>query len=101
MPVKVVWIPECQLAFDVLKAKLVEAPILMAPNFQKPFVVQRDASEYGIGAVLIQEVDDGMLHPVSFFSKKLFPQEKSFSVPEKECLSVVWALNKLCPYLWG
>lgn len=100
MPIKVEWTKECQYAFDRLKKCLVEYPILIPPDFDQPFVIQTDASEFGLGCVLLQKKDD-LLHPVSFFSKKLLPREKNYSVPEKECLGIVWTLTRLRPYLWG
>ncbi|XP_078246874.1 uncharacterized protein LOC144588278 [Pogona vitticeps] len=100
-PVKVKWTPECQKAFDALKAKIVDAPILKSPDFNKPFVLQTDASELGLGAVLLQQGEDGNLYPISYFSRKLLEREKHYAIPEKEALSVFWALNLLRPYLWG
>lgn len=100
-PVKVKWTPECQSTFDALKAKSIEAPILKSPDFNKPFVLQTDASKLGLRAVLLQQGEDGNLYPVSYFSRKLLEREKHYVVPEKEALSVFWALNLLRPYLWG
>lgn len=54
-------------------------------DFTKPLILQTDASEHGIGAVLMQMGDDSEKHPVAYFSQKLLPWEK-FSTIEKECL---------------
>ena len=57
-----------------------------------------DASDEGIGAVLLQEFD-GKLFPVSYASKRLSPAEKNYSVIEKECLAIVWGVRKYELYL--
>ena len=64
-------------------------------------MLQTDASETGLGAVLLQEGGDAHLHPIAYLSKKLLPREKALSTIEKECLAIVWALGKFRPYLWG
>ncbi len=66
-----VWSKPCQAAFDNAKALLANASVLVAPNFQKHFLLAVDASACGVGAVLLQEDADGIEHPVSYFSKKL------------------------------
>ncbi len=70
------------------------------PDLQKPFAVRSDASGKGIGGVLMQE-HDGLLHPVSFASRKLLDRETRYSTIERECLAIVWTLNKFQRYLWG
>ena len=69
------------------------------PN--KPFVLQTDASDLGLGTVLSQRGDDGQEHPVAYASRKLFPRETRYSVIEKECLAIVWALKFFHAYLYG
>jgi hypothetical protein len=63
-------------------------------------VLRTDASDVGLGAVLIQE-EEGERHPVSFASKKLNPAEKNYSTIEKECFAIVWAIKRFEPYLFG
>ncbi|CAM5085683.1 unnamed protein product [Eretmochelys imbricata] len=75
--------------------------VLRAPDFDKPFLVTTDASECGVGAVLMQKGPDQEFHPVVFLSKKLSERESNWSVSEKECYAIVYALEKLCPYVWG
>ncbi|KYO30369.1 hypothetical protein Y1Q_0017858 [Alligator mississippiensis] len=99
-PDSVVWKQGCQEAFDTLKAALVKQPILKATLQDKPFYVTTDASDVGLGAVLLQEHQETR-HPVVYLSQKLIPREQSLSSIEKECLAIIWALNKLKPYLWG
>ncbi|XP_042320340.1 uncharacterized protein LOC121929090 [Sceloporus undulatus] len=100
-PKIVKWTEGCQEAFDTLKRALTSDPVLMAPDFDKPFTIATDASDRGIGAVLMQEGPDGFLHPVLFLSKKLSARESNWSIPEKECYAIVYALDKLKPYVWG
>ena len=64
------WTDICQTAFDSVKTLLSSAPVLMAPRLDKPFQIQTDASNVGAGAVLIQGNDNGVEHPVCFFSRK-------------------------------
>lgn len=100
-PDKVVWTRKCQEAFDGLKQDLVKAPILSPPDYSWQFTVQVDASERGVGAVMAQEDKNGDMHPIIFLSRKLLPRERAYATIEKECLAIVWALNKLQPYLMG
>jgi hypothetical protein len=98
----VCWTQECEEAFKSLKKVLVSAPILATPNFNKPFLLQTDASKVGIGAVLSQVDDQCREHPIVYLSRKMLPNELNYSVPEKECLAVVvYAINKLRYYLQG
>ncbi|XP_063813536.1 uncharacterized protein LOC135053191, partial [Pseudophryne corroboree] len=101
LPKIVDWTTACELAFQSLKTALVHAPVLMAPDYSKNFVVQTDASQYGLGAVLSQEGPDGQEHPVAYLSRKLLPREVGYATIEKECLAIVWAVKKLQPYLYG
>uniref|UniRef100_K7F0Q0 ribonuclease H n=1 Tax=Pelodiscus sinensis TaxID=13735 RepID=K7F0Q0_PELSI len=100
MPTKVQWTPECEEAFHTLKQRLVKEPVLFPPDFAKDFILQTDASERGLGAVLAQEVD-GEEHPVLYMSRKLFPREQRYSTIEKEALAVKWATDALRYYLLG
>ncbi len=65
------WTQECQTAFNTLKQKLVEAPILAYSDFSRPFTLETNASLKGLGAVLSQKLDDGKLHPVAYASRAL------------------------------
>ena len=64
------------------------------------FILQTDASETGIGAVLLQEYN-GYRFPVYYASKKLLERERRYSVIERECLAIVWAVQKFQNYLYG
>ena len=74
--------------------------ILQLPDWKKEFVVRTDASDSGVGAVLLQEVD-GMLKPITYISKKLLPRETRYSTIEKEWLAIVWAVERFQVYLYG
>ncbi|XP_056698524.1 uncharacterized protein [Spinacia oleracea] len=90
------WNDQAQAAFEKLKAALVTAPVLAIPNFDKQFVVETDASQKGIRAVLMQ---DG--HPLAFISRALGPKWQQLSVYEKELLAIVFAVQKWEQYLMG
>ena len=79
---------------------LTQAPILRLPDFSRPFVVQANASESGVGAVLLQQFEDG-LFPVRYASKKLLPREQNYSVIERDCLALVFAVKKFHLYLYS
>ncbi|XP_074271624.1 uncharacterized protein LOC141595557 [Silene latifolia] len=83
-------------AFQALKTALTSAPVLALPDFNKLFVVETDASNNGIGAVLMQEG-----HPLAFISKTLSPKWQKLSVYEKELLAIVFAVQKWEQYLTG
>ncbi|GFO09163.1 retrovirus-related pol polyprotein from transposon 297 [Plakobranchus ocellatus] len=92
---------EAQLrAFPNLKAALTSQQVLKLPDFRKPFILSTDASDTGLGAMLKQE-HDGQTFPVTYLSRKLFPRERKYSVVERECLALVWAVKSLNSYLWG
>ncbi|CAN2390102.1 K02A2.6-like [Pristimantis euphronides] len=101
LPQMVNWTAECEQSFSALKAALSSAPVLQAPDFRRRFMVQTDASAYGLGAVLSQVNSDGEEHPVLYLSRKLLPREVAYATVEKECLAIVWALRKLQSYLYG
>ena len=63
-------------------------PVLRSPDFNKEFVLQTDASNRGIGAVLSQRDAEGGEIPIAYFSKKLLPREEHYSTIEKECLAI-------------
>ena len=74
--------------------------MLHLPDHDKPYTLPVDASEVGVGAVLLQ-VHDGKLFPVGYGSKKLTGAERKYSAIERECLAVVWAVKKYLRYLYG
>ena len=99
-PNKVRWESSQEIAFQTLKNKLVSSPILQLPDLSKPFILRTDASDIGIAAVLMQETL-GEKFPVAYASKKLSQAQRNYSVMERECLAIVWAVQKFEPYLYG
>ncbi|GFT34882.1 retrovirus-related Pol polyprotein from transposon opus [Trichonephila clavipes] len=87
------WSGEAQDSFDQIKRTLTEAPILQLPNFSEQFKLFTDASGVGIGAVLQQNQK-----PIAFASRTLNKAERNYTVTERECLAVIWALNKFKTY---
>ena len=97
--VKFVWSPDCETAFQTLKAILRNSPVLAAPDFTLPFNLAVDASDVAAGAVLLQEEKDGEDHPVCYYSKKFNKSQEHYSTIEKECLALVLALQYFEVYL--
>lgn len=100
LPNTVNWTTIEERSFNVLKDLLSRAPVLQLPDLKKDFSVQVDASDSGIGAVLLQEHDE-ILKPVYYASRKLLPRECKYSVTERECLAIVFAIKKFEKYLYG
>ena len=95
------WTTQCQEAFDYLKHCLVSAPILAFPNYSKPFVLDTDASDVGIGAVLSQVDDDGRERVIAYASRTLSKPERRYCVTRKELQSVVTFIRHFRPFLLG
>jgi hypothetical protein len=92
----VMWTAECSHAFTNLKAALVAAPVLVVPDFSQPFKVVTDASQVGLGGVLLQGD-----RPVAFESKKFNSAERNYSTTDRELLGVVHCLKKWKIYMLG
>lgn len=96
--VEYTWSGITDAAFNQLKAALISADCLYAPDFKKQFILQTDACKTGIGSVLTQNFD-GEEHPVAYISRQLLPAEKNYSATEQEALAVVWGIKTFEHYL--
>ncbi|KAJ1113169.1 hypothetical protein NDU88_001424 [Pleurodeles waltl] len=97
-----VWSPEADKAFSTLKEAFSTAPVLTHPDTERPFVVEADASDVAIGAVLSQcSKDTGQLHPVAYMSRKLNKAELNYVITEKELLAIRDAFKEWRHYLLG
>nr|XP_041632108.1 uncharacterized protein LOC121502491 [Drosophila kikkawai] len=94
------WEQEQQKAFELLKSLLTDAPVLACPDFSVKMTLQTDASNYGLGGVLTQEIE-GQERVIAYVSRKLDAAELNYSPTEKECLAIVWGIRKLRCYLEG
>ena len=82
--------PEAQEAMNVLKGKVQFTPVLVFPDFNKPFLLETDASKEGLEVVLSQKQNDGRYHPVTFGSFSLTPSEKNYHSSKLEFLVLKW-----------
>jgi hypothetical protein len=89
---------ECKDAFDLLKKELTQAPIMITPNWELPFEIMCDASDFAVGAVLGQR-HDKLFQPIYYASKTMNPAQENYSTTEKELLAVVFAFDKFRQYL--
>ena len=94
------WSQECESAFQTLKEKLSTSPILAYPRVGQEFVLDTDASKYGIGAVLSQE-HDGHERVVAYASRTLNRAEQNYCVTRRELLAIVYFLKHFRHYLYG
>ena len=93
------WSESCQKAFETIKSLLVSAPVLATPDFDKPFMLAVDASDVGVGAVLLQEDSKGVDHLIGYFSHKFNASQRNYSTSEKEALALVYALQHFDFYI--
>eukprot|EP00794_Sanderia_malayensis_P018581 gene18581-biopygen15656 len=94
------WTKDADDVFQELKDCLISAPVLQCPDFSLQFKLYTDACDYGLGAVLAQETDDGEA-VIAYASRILKPSEAKYAVLQKEALGIVWALKYFYPYLYG
>ncbi len=98
------WTTDCDQAFEALKEALTSSPTLGFPNFEKPFILETDASFQGLGAVLSQDLEEGR-RVIAFASRTLRPTERNmdnYSAMKLELLALKWAVaDKFREYLMG
>ena len=95
------WSTEYEVSFTTLKEHLTSAPLLVFPDFTKPFILDTDASDVGIGAVLAQRDDQGREQVVAYGSRLLRKAERKYCVTRRELLAAVFFTNQFRPYLFG
>ena len=83
------WTTDCTVAFEKVKAVLAQAVTLAMPDFSKPFTIVTDASQVGIGGVLLQDNQ-----PIAFESHKLSSAERNYSTTDREMFAVIYCLRK-------
>lgn len=98
---KFLWSNEAQLAFEEIKHLLSTAPILITPDYNKPFYIRCDASTEGVGGVLFQLDEFEQEKPIAFISQKLRAAQRNYSVSEQECLAALVSVKKFRPYIEG
>jgi len=95
------WNQEAEAAFRELKNRFTTAPILAHFNPQKPVIIETDASDFALGAMLSQRNNEGRLHPVAFHSRKFQPAEINYEIHDKELLAIVDAFKHWRRYCEG
>lgn len=98
---KIVHNEEFISCFNDCKQLLTSDPILKYPDFNGKFILETDASDFALGAVLSQKFEDGKEHPVAYASRTLNQAECNYSATEKELLAIVWATKHFRPYIYG
>jgi transposase InsO family protein len=98
--IKFEWTAEAHEAFLQLKAALIAAPVLVTPQWDKPFTIHVDASDKAMGAVLTQG-DGEDEHPIAYMSKKWTNAQINYSTTDKECLGILWAIEYFRGYVEG
>jgi len=95
------WSLEAEAAFQELKKRFTTAPILAHFDAAKLVIIETDASDFAIGAVLSQRDNENRLHPVAFHSRKFQPAEINYEIHDKELLAVVDAFKHWRRYCEG
>ena len=90
----------CQNSFEEIKSRLVEAPIMVKPDWNKEFEIMWDASDFVMGAVLGQKAEK-VFKAIYYASKTFNEAQENYSTTEKEMLAIVFACEKFRPYILG
>lgn len=94
------WNPAAEEAFNILKQQFISSPLLVTPDVSKEFILECDASNFAMGAVL-KQYHNGKLHPVAYYSRKLSSAELNYHVYDKEMLAIVKSLQHWRQFLEG
>ena len=93
------WKDEEETAFNALKKRITDEPVLRMADPTKPFEVETDASDYALGGQLSQADENGKMHPVAFFSKKLNGPQLNYQIHDKELMAIIEAFREWKHYL--
>jgi hypothetical protein len=89
-----IWSDECSQSFETLKKAFTMAPVLRHFDYERQIIVETDASDYVSAGILSQYDDEGILHPVAFFSKKHTPAECNYEIYDKELMAILQAFEE-------
>ena len=99
---KIVWMDECERAFQKVKELCSDTPCLTYPDYDKSFKLYTEARESGLGAVLAQIKEDNIEHPIAYVSRMLSKSEHNYDAHKLEFLALKWAIiNRFHEYLYG
>src|SRR6266403_523677 len=87
------WTERQQCAFDALRTRVTEEPVLSQPELDKPFELEVDASGFALGAVLLQRKEDNKRHPIGYYSSTLSEAERNYDIYDLGLLAIVKALR--------
>ena len=96
-----VWDDACQKAFESIKEYLSKPPVLVAPKSGKPFLIYVKATSHSLSALLAQDDDNGHEQAVYYLSRTMVGAESRYPMIERECLALVFAIQKMRHYLVG
>jgi hypothetical protein len=95
------WTSEMEKSFEELQNRFTTAPILSHFDPMKTCIIETDASDFTLGAILSQKDDEGRLHPIAFHSRKFQPAEINYEVHDKELLAIIDSFKVWRRYLEG
>ena len=95
------WTSTHHVAFETMKVAFASQPVLLIPDYSKPFEIESDASLYATGAVLLQQDTNGEWHPVAFHSQSMSPTERNYQVYDRELMAIIRALRDWLCYIYG
>ena len=95
------WQAQQEEAFNALKRSLISRRIMAAPRLDRPFKLYTDASDVAVGAILVQDDDKGVERVIQYVSHALSPVQRRWACIEREAYAIIYAIEKLRPYLYG